>query len=181
MVPRRPATGRADAVHRRPAGEGAVRLAWATASEQNSATFEMQRSLDGKTFAAIGTVQAAGSSTSRRSYAWLDTRLPQGVSVLYYRLRQVDTDGTVSYSPVRVVAVPTSAALQLYPNPSHGPLTLTGAQPGALVRVLDRLGRVVLTTPADAAGSAQLVLPAGLPAGLYIVRAGHHAGRLVRE
>lgn len=47
----------------------AVRLAWATASETNSARFEVERGLDGRSFAKIGTVAAAGSSGSPRQYA----------------------------------------------------------------------------------------------------------------
>lgn len=47
------------------------RPAWATASEKNSASFAVERSLDGRMFAAIGTA-AAGSSRSARRYEWLD-------------------------------------------------------------------------------------------------------------
>jgi hypothetical protein len=49
------------------------------------------------------------------------------------------------------------------------------------VRVLDALGRPVASATADAAGAAALVLPAGRPAGVYVVRAGGAALRLVVE
>ncbi|WP_226163070.1 LamG-like jellyroll fold domain-containing protein [Hymenobacter terricola] len=164
-------------------GASAVRLAWATASEKNSARFEVERSVDGQAFALVRTVAAAGSSSTPRSYELLDTKLPGGVALLYYRLRQVDLAGTFSYSPVRVVALTGAAAgLALYPNPAHGgTATLTGATPGTLVTVLDALGRPVTSAPADAAGTAQLALPAGLPAGVYVVRAGGKALRLTVE
>ena len=74
-----------------------------------------------------------------------------------------------------------AAALQLYPNPTSGAATLTGAQPGAVATVFDALGRPVATATADAAGTAALVLPAGLPAGVYVVRAGGKALRLTVE
>jgi|GEM_PF-1194374 len=165
-------------------GAAAVRLAWTTASEKNSASFEVERSLDGRTFTAIGTVAAAGSSTTRRSYALLDNQLPKSISpqaTLYYRLRQVDTDGTVAYSPVRpVVLSGAGAGLSLYPNPARGgAATLTGATPGAAVHVLDALGREVLTTTADASGTAALALPARHAPGVYVVRVGATALRLV--
>ena len=51
--------------------------------------------------------------------------------------------------------------------------------PGASVQVLNTLGQVVLTAPADAAGTARLVLPAGLAGGVYVVRTGSQAARLV--
>ena len=164
-------------------GRSAVRLAWATASEKNSQAFEVERSADGRTFARIGTVAAAGSSSAVRSYELLDARLPTGAALLYYRLKQVDADGTFSYSPVRTVALTGAAAgLALYPNPAPGgAATLTGAQPGAVVTVYDALGRPVTTASADAAGTAVLVLPAGTPAGVYVVRAGARAVRLTVE
>ena len=84
---------------------------------------------------------------------------------------------------MRTVALTgTAAGLALYPNPVHGgATTLTGAQPGAVVTVLDALGRQVLTAPADAAGTAVLALPAGLASGVYVVRTGQLALRLTVE
>ncbi|MBO2012480.1 FG-GAP-like repeat-containing protein [Hymenobacter negativus] len=161
----------------------AVRLAWATASEKNSQAFEVERSLDGRTFARIGMVAAAGTSSSARRYELPDAQLPTGAALLYYRLRQVDLDGTAAYSPVRTVALKgVAAGLDLYPNPAHGQVsTLTGALPGTVVTVTDALGRLVATATADAAGTATLLLPVGLPAGVYVVRAGAKAVRLTVE
>ena len=164
-------------------GPAAVRLAWATASEKNSASFDVERSPNGVQFDRLGTVAAAGSSSAARSYALLDAKLPAGTALLYYRLKQVDLDGTFSYSPVRTVALKGAVAgLSLYPNPAHGgAATLTGALPGTVVTVFDALGRVVLVAPADATGTAALALPAGLPTGVYVVRAGTRALRLAVE
>ncbi len=167
-----------------PAGPAAVRLAWATASEKNSASFEVERSPDGKTFARIGTVAAAGSSSSTRGYELLDTNLPTHQSTIYYRLRQLDADGTFAYSPVRVVPRPGAGAAgpSLYPNPARGgAATLTGTLPGTVVTVTDALGRPVTSTIADASGTAALDLPAGLPTGVYLVRVGSQALRLTIE
>ena len=162
-------------------GSAAVRLAWATASEKNSAWFEVERSLDGASFARIGTVAAAGTTATAHAYGLTDAALPAGASVLYYRLRQVDLDGTFSYSPVRVVALSTGW-LALFPNPAHGgAATLTGVAAGQAVQVLDAVGRLVLSATADASGTAALALPAGLPGGVYVVRAGAQALRLTVE
>jgi hypothetical protein len=148
-----------------------VALAWSTASEKHSDRFEVERSLTGSEFTRIATVAAQGTTTASTPYALLDTKLPTGALVLYYRLRQVDTDGTAAYSPVQAVTLPTAnATLALYPNPAHASATLLGATPGTLVQVVDALGRVVTTTTADAAGAATLTLPVGLAAGVYIVR-----------
>jgi hypothetical protein len=149
----------------------------------NSARFEVQRSADGVAFATSGTRAAAGTSNSPRTYELLDAHLPSGVATLYYRLKQVDADGTASYSPVRAVVLKgAGAGLALYPNPVRGrAATLMGVQPGALATVYDALGRPVLAATADATGTAALALPTGLAAGVYVVRAGAQAQRLVVE
>lgn len=90
-------------------GPFAVRLAWATVSEKNSAAFDVERSLDGFGFERLGTVvTATDSSNTLRTYGFVDARLP-GAARLYYRLKQVDGDGTFAYSPVRTVAWPAKA------------------------------------------------------------------------
>jgi hypothetical protein len=58
---------------------------------------------------------------------------------------------------------------------------LIGAASSTPVQVLDALGRTVLTTTTDATGTAPLPLPAGLPAGTYVVRVGLQATRLTVE
>ena len=73
-----------------------------------------------------------------------------------------------------------TAPLTLTPNPGRQ-TTLTGAAPNQPVQVLDAVGRVVLATTTTAAGTSQLVLPAGLAAGVYVVRVGQQALRLALE
>ena len=164
-------------------GPAAVRLAWATASEQNSAAFEVERSADGTVFKYLTTVAAAGSSSAPHRYALRDGHLPAGAPTLYYRLRQVDADGTTVYSPVRTVALngpPGGLTLTLAPNPAR--LTaLAGARPHTPVAVFDAVGRLALTATADARGTAVLALPAHLPGGVYVVRSVDRAARLVVE
>lgn len=159
----------------------AVRLAWTTASEKNSQSFDVERSTDGTGFVRIGTVAAAGSSSSARSYGLTDAALP-AAATLYYRLRQADTDGKFSYSVVRTVARPASTgALAVFPNPSRNVATLTGAAPATLVRVFDAAGHAVFSTTTDAQGRAAVLPPTGLAAGVYIVRSGNRSTRLVVE
>ena len=155
-------------------GPAAVRLVWATAQELNNAGFTVERSLDARAFAAIGTVAGAGTSTARHDYAWLDTKLPAGATLLYYHLRQTDLSGDVSYSPVRTVALtPRAAGFVVYPTKvpvgTSATYLYTGPAEAATLEVLDLLGRVVRTVPAD--GRAQGDVPlAGLSSGSYLLR-----------
>ncbi|GAB3586762.1 LamG-like jellyroll fold domain-containing protein [Hymenobacter daeguensis] len=159
-----------------------VALAWTTASEKNSDRFEVERSLTGSEFARIATVAAQGTTTAATSYALLDAKLPAGAATLYYRLRQVDADGTAAYSAIQAVTLPAATAtLALYPNPAHTAATLLGATPGTKVQVFDALGRVITAATADASGTATLTLPAGLAGGVYVVRSGTASLRLTVE
>jgi hypothetical protein len=168
----------------RPQG-AAVDLAWRTASEAGSARFDIERSTDGTTFGKLGAVAAQGTTSQAHTYTFRDAALPAGAAVLYYRLRQVDADGTYTFSPVRTVSVSGAGAsagpLALFPNPTSATATLTGATAQVAVQVLDALGRSVYATITTAEGTARLDLPAGLPAGVYIVRAGSQAARLTVE
>lgn len=76
----------------------------------------------------------------------------------------------------------TALASSLHPNPALCRTTsLTGALPGTVVAVLDALGRPITSATADAVGTAALTLPAGLSAGIYVVRAGTQSLRLAVE
>ena len=94
-----------------------VAVTWATASEKNSASFEVQRSLDGRAFAPVAMAAAQGRSSQLTAYAALDRAAP--AARLYYRLRQVDRDGTLAYSPVVTVAGSGPAAKVLYTPIRH--------------------------------------------------------------
>jgi hypothetical protein len=161
-------------------GSSAVRLAWATASEQNSSYFEVERSTDGQRFESIGRVSAQGNASSLSSYTFRDTKSSES-STRYYRLRQVDLDGSAEYSLVRTVQLSTATTLMLAPNPAHSAVTVTGTAAGAKVEVFDAVGRLVIATTADAAGTAQLALPTKLASGIYVVRSGRLVSRLAVE
>ena len=158
----------------------AVRLTWATASEKNSAFFDVQRSLDGQAFATVLSTAAQGNSTQPSVYAGLDSKAP--ASRLYYRLRQVDLDGAVAYSTVVTVAGTdaTLTELVVYPNPTAGRLTATlPAASGRTYRVLNTLGQVQRQGLAEVANPAVEV--GQLPAGLYFLELRTATGLQVRR
>jgi alpha-tubulin suppressor-like RCC1 family protein len=141
-------------------GAATSALTWATASETGNLGFRVEKSADGLAFAALGFVAGTGSSSATHTYAFTDA---QATGLSYYRLAQLDQDGTVTYSPMQVVAGAVTS-LTLVPNPSRGPVQVVGLPVGATLEVYDALGRVVrpTTTALDVAG---------LPAGVYVVRA----------
>jgi hypothetical protein len=162
--------------------KGQVQLRWATASEQNSAAFVIERSAQGETYQAVREVAAQGNSTSTTVYAATDAQPLTGTS--YYRLRQVDRDGAVTYSPVvKVSVLPGTLPILAYPNPAtdHLSLDLTAAAAGPCdVRVLSLAGQVVRTETLTG-GRAQEMDLAGLPAGLYLLQVRTAEGSTVQR
>ncbi len=158
-------------------GQG-THLSWATASEAGSLAFavESQDDLAVGTWQEIARVAAAGSSPTPHQYANLDARPLAGTR--YFRLREVDLNGHVAYSPV--VAVTAVAELAAYPNPATGLVHLSGplaTGATARVRLLDATGRCVATATGPV-GQAAFDLPlAGVPAGLYLIEWDGDAGR----
>jgi hypothetical protein len=152
-------------------GQG-TRLSWTTASEKNSAAFiiESQEASNAGTWQDIARVAAAGTSTTTHPYAALDSR-PLG-GTRYYRLRQLDHDGTSAYSPMRTVQGAEMATLTAYPNPAAGVVQLRGplvSGATAQVRLLDATGRCVVQQAGPARQAAFNLPLAGVPAGLYLI------------
>ena len=96
---------------------------WKTSSEINSKYFDVERSNDAITFTFIGKVNAAGNSSREISYSFKDNQPLKGVN--YYRLKQVDLDGHLNYSPARFVRFDDIDGLvKYYPNPTDGILNV---------------------------------------------------------
>jgi hypothetical protein len=87
-------------------------LQWQTQQEQNSLSFIIERSSDGKEFTGIGQVAAAGNSSLVQSYSFTDETPRKGKN--YYRLNQVDLDGRSNYSSIRTVDFSATAKLSWY-------------------------------------------------------------------
>ena len=158
---------------------------WATASEKNSRDFVVERSADGRAFAVLGSVAAAGNSSDLRQYILADAHpLPM---LAYYRLRQNDLDGTASFSPVVTVAGTAEAGTPVVvPNPGTGCFEVlmgAGQRLSAPLVVRNVLGAEVLRLPSarlEASSATQFDL-SHLPAGLYLVQVETGAGsRMLR-
>jgi hypothetical protein len=103
-----------------------VLLTWTTASEQNNRGFSVERSTDGENFTEINFVNGKEYSVVRVNYELLDEGAfaATQANTLYYRLRQVDFDGTETLSSVVSVNRDTKAvtSVKAYPNPFNAGL-----------------------------------------------------------
>jgi len=151
-----------------------AQLAWRTASEKNNDHFDVERSLTGTDFVKISQVKGQGTSSTPTDYALTDIGIGAKASgVVYYRLKQVDTDGTATFSPVRTVSFANLAApaISLSPNPATDATQLDLTQlPTSTyqVRVLDVTGRLVLGTTLPA-GLAHALDLRTIDSGTYVV------------
>ena len=154
-------------------GTPEVQLAWSTSYEQNNHYFLVQRSADGQNFSVIDTVAATDNETGS-AYSYTDMHPQDGMN--YYRLDQVDFDGTGTYSGIKEVSITeATSGLQLSPNPADGLvyLSLDGNVSGTLqVRLLDVQGRTLRSWVFEKPEGnwTQSLDVSGLPAGSYFMQ-----------
>jgi hypothetical protein len=166
-----------------------VKLTWTTATEVNNYGFFVQRSFsatDGFADLPNNFILGNGSTLAPRHYEWTDKDVPAGK--LYYRLKQVDLDGTITYYGPQMVQTTITTGLtenqgplsfslaQNWPNPFNPSTTISYQLPsssGVRLVVYDLVGREVATLVND-------VVPAGthtvkfdgsnLASGTYVYR-----------
>ncbi|MFC5271948.1 T9SS type A sorting domain-containing protein [Adhaeribacter terreus] len=149
------------------AAENATNLDWETASEKNSSHFEIQRSQDARTFEIIGTEKAQGNSQHLKRYAFADKNPLAGLA--YYRLKQVDLDGTVAYSKIEQVNNQAGKPeIRLYPNPTTGNLSVTATTSMDQIRIVNALGQEVYSNSGKLT-AYETVDVSALPNGVYQV------------
>ncbi len=149
-----------------------VLVSWTTQSEQNSARFDVERSDDGVYFTKVGQVQAAGFSTNLRSYRFTDINVAK--SLLFYRLKMVDADGSYKLSTIKVVAK-TDAAMQeflLYPNPAVSYVKIILIEPATKalqLQVTNQMGQIVKSDRVSTGTQLITLDVSQLPKGIYAV------------
>lgn len=129
----------------------AVRLNWATASELNNKGFFVERMLENQSeFTTIGWVDGAGTTSMNMYYEFTDDNSYSGIS--YYRIRQVDFDGTEDISVIRAVNGSNLDILQdvsVFPQPANEEVhirfgALSASATTANLQIVDLNGRVLL-------------------------------------
>lgn len=147
---------------------GAVLLNWKTAQEKANQYFAVERSADGKEFAALGQVPAKDGSNN--AYVYTDEHPLEGKN--YYRLRQYDRNGAQSLSGVRLVEARNAGRLSIFPNPAAtGSVVSVKNNFAGPVRVLvvNVAGQTVYAKTYTAAQSEMQISTASLAPGNYRV------------
>jgi hypothetical protein len=156
--------------------ETSVLLNWSTASEQNTSNFLVQHSIDGAAWITIGTVQAAGTSSSTEYYSFIDTDPAKGIN--YYRLLQNDIDGHNSYSKTVSLLYTTKAKqLIVYPNTVMNGILNLQLQQAATVNVYNSVGALMIRKELSA--GRQTLNVANFAKGEYLVKAGAETEKFI--
>ncbi|MEM6298898.1 MAG: T9SS type A sorting domain-containing protein, partial [Bacteroidota bacterium] len=155
--------------------EEGVDLDWSTATESENDYFDVERSADGFDYQAIGRVDGAGTTNEIQYYTFLDPNPLWGTS--YYRLRQVDTDGTASFSKVIVIHNDRegSQVLVAYPNPFGTSFSLRWQGYGGAmqINIYDLQGRTIFASEvmeSDVNGTWQFEKGEQLSVGMYLIQ-----------
>lgn len=148
-------------------------LHWKTSNEVNFSHFEIERSLDRKTFNKIGTLLA----NSTGDYQFVDNKPPLNKK-LFYRLKMLDFDGSFKYSAIKNLKINAAlTSLKLSPNPANNNLNInfhSDIQTKVTIELCNTLGAVIMTLNKQIRRGEQNIKIniSSLPKGLYFLQLG---------
>ncbi|MCB0662578.1 MAG: T9SS type A sorting domain-containing protein [Saprospiraceae bacterium] len=116
-------------------------LEWTTYSEIRNDHFEILHSPTGNVWKTIGSIPGAGNSTQTTYYEFEDHNAKPGYN--YYRLKQVDSDGTYILTDIRVINLMEKSNPKIYPNPFSDIIHLENLEINGEFKILDVLGKDV--------------------------------------
>jgi hypothetical protein len=123
-------------------------ISWQVGTEVNFAHYVVETSIDGKQFNEVGQVQGEG----KKNYQFSNLQ----ATSTYYRLKLVDLDGSVEYSPVIKIGSKTDNKLSFYPNPVKDQLTVV-LEANVSAQLVNSIGQVVWTGSLEAGINTILV------------------------
>jgi hypothetical protein len=148
-------------------------LSWITANDANNDYFEIQRSKTNTDFKTIGTVEAVGAHSQSKEYSFIDYLPEDGNN--YYRLKQVDKSGQISYSSVVPVKFNLKAII-IYPNPAYDKIYIRNNDNFSngnkiMASILDLSGKLIFKKEFDTYGVEinTLNIPKRITEGMYVL------------
>lgn len=149
--------------------DNTIQLKWDVSEEINVREYQVERSDNGTSFVAAGTVAAKGKSI----YAFSDLATSRTV---FYRVKSVDIDGRTKYSGIVQLKGSSSdtysSGLMIYPVPAENDITIAHKklERGAKITITSTAGRILKTIVPPIGTSNTMVSLSGMPAGLYFVQ-----------
>lgn len=137
-------------------------LTWETADDINNAGFEAERSTDGRNWMRLAVVQPQPS----HKYEYIDNPLTEGI--YFYRIRQVDFDGTYKYSMVNMIRMNRDNKILVWPNPVTENLFIQAPFTNGSIDILDPGGRIIRKEIINA--TVTIIPVQQLAKGVYFIR-----------
>jgi Concanavalin A-like lectin/glucanases superfamily/Secretion system C-terminal sorting domain len=155
-------------------------LTWTTANEANNKGFYVERLMDNGQWIILGFVKSTSArlqtSPTLTTYNFTDN---QPLTTSYYRLRQLDNDGTETLSKTISIATKSNNKLKVYPNPVSNLLTIETSETGDY-QVFNLLGQRVLNSQKLLLGVSGLDVST-LPQGAYYLKIGEEQVKFVKQ
>ena len=144
-------------------------LSWTTASELNNKGFEIHRSEDGDQWNTLTFIPGHGTTLDEKQYVYMDQNPLHGT--MYYRLKQIDYDGSFEYSPVKAVEFSAEFDFRLSPNPVSNYLQITLPQTDSrvlFINIFSSSGQLVKSLSTKTNGLYRIPIN-DLPSGTYFL------------
>ena len=144
-----------------------VSLNWNTEFEINAKEFIVERA-EGAEFRSVGSIKSNGNSSVRKSYSFNDKNENAGTT--YYRLKNVDLNGSFTYSEIRTVkGIGAVNDVTVFPNParSNSKISVVGVTANSSIQLLDFSGKVLKNMNSTTVNSLDL---SGVKNGTYLIR-----------
>lgn len=169
-----------------PMDSKSVDLSWSTRSEENNEYFSIEHSINGREFVEIDQIEGAINSSVERFYTYIHKDAAEGTN--YYRLKQVNIDGTFSYSPIEAVRLAIKMDVDIFPTLAENQVTLAVSvelDSDVQIEVYNILGRLVSTDILERGATQTILNVANLQKGQYLVRISNgadvHTSRFIKK
>ncbi len=154
-----------------------INLSWITSSEKNNYGFEVQRENENQSYQTIAFIEGKGTTTNNNFYSYSDESFASGKN--YYRLKQLDYDGTFEYSNEIMVEASTFDGFYLsknYPNPFNPSTKIDFVIPSksnVTIKLFDLLGREIKELVNEVLEKGNHTLNVDMqdsPSGIYLLK-----------
>lgn len=142
-----------------------VQLDWATAGERNNKGFGIERSTDQASWTEISFINSQSNSEVTSAYRFTDRNAAPGKN--FYRLKQLDLNGSIAYSAVAMIALDKEQQVSVYPNPAREALMVSGMEDHMLLSIINALGQELKVPAVAVADKTARLDVSTLPAGVY--------------
>lgn len=144
---------------------GNVCLQWQTENEQNTSHFEIEKSTDGMTFTKFES-QKSTNQPGKHRYQATDNNPVSGIN--YYRIKQIDVNGSYTYSTIITIKIDSPMGIKIVPNPANNYIILKGDSNAKSVSVYNITGQ--LQTQWNDINNNQQLNISHLSEGIYIIK-----------